>query len=63
MSYKLSIFEGTWWANIKNVLLASDVNTSLTEEIVTYGGRNLSGTEFIEFDTEEQLTLFLLKWS
>ncbi len=63
MSYKLSIFTGTWWFNIKKILLAPDINMSLEEEIMMYGARNLPGTEFIEFDTEEQMTLFLLKWS
>jgi hypothetical protein len=57
--YRISIYDGKWFGNIK----APIAPCTFAEFLAEWNAIDLPGTEYIEFKTEEDLSLFLLRWS
>ena len=58
-----------WWINVINYIDASPMRSReefdklLNAELKKFNGRDLSKSEYIEFETEEDALAFLLKFS
>ena len=67
--YKLdvTINDGTSWDNFINHISEKysswPSSIDIDTELKAYHAKNVFGTTFIEFETEEDATAFILKWS
>ncbi len=50
-----------WWINFCNYINDKDIDFII--EMSNHNAVNLQGTEFIEFETEEDFIVFKLRWS
>ena len=72
MTYRMLADNTLWWNRFSNhvtEVYKSDgyrnksIDYAIDDELGKHGAINILGTQFIEFETEEDAVIFKLKWS
>ena len=69
MGYKLKVMSDTgnqheWFHQfLKESNFYTDMVRTIDDCVRPWGAIDLASTEYIEFETEQKMTIFLLKWS
>lgn len=72
MTYRMTVLNTTWWHGFSNHVTAvyqsdnyrnKSIDYAINDELGKYGAINIIGTQYIEFETEEDAVIFKLKWS
>lgn len=66
MSYRLSVITSDSraripWDNFRNYCATEELD--IWSELAKYNAKNIVHTKYVEFETEKDVTAFMLRWS
>lgn len=67
MSFKLTVFESDYQANwfidfLRESGFYETLECTIDDCVIPWGGRDIKDTNYIEFETEQQALIFILRW-